>query len=73
MSKPQVIDDKFAHITLSLEDSIFDLEDIIENHDFSEKEKNDLITTKELAQSARDLIISVIASYNGKKPPPKHD
>lgn len=69
MSRPQEIDDKFAQIVLSLEEAIFELEEIINNHSLSEKEIEDLITTKELAQSARDLSISVIASANGKKLP----
>ena len=69
MSRPTEIDDKFAQVVLGLEEAIFELEDIIEKHPLKPKEKEDLLTTKELAQSARDLAISVIASSNGKKPP----
>jgi hypothetical protein len=67
--QPKDIDDKFAAIILSLEEAIFNLEDLLENHDFSEKEISDLITTKELAQSSRDMTIAIIASKNNKKVP----
>lgn len=70
MLKPHEVDDKLAEVILALEESIFELEEIIENFNFSEKEKEDLITAKELAQSSRDLTICVIASKNGKRPPP---
>ena len=72
MSRPNEIDDKFAKIILAIEESIFELEDLLDlNNSFSEKENEDLITAKELAQSARDLVVTVIASNCGKKPPPK--
>lgn len=71
MSKPQEIDDKLAHVILALEESIFELEELIDSFKFSSKEREDLIAAKELAQSGRDLTICVIASKNGKKPPPK--
>jgi len=67
--QPQDIDDKFAAIILSLEETIFNLEDLLENHDFSFSEKSDLMTTKELTQSSRDMMISIIASKNNKKVP----
>lgn len=73
MSKPQKIDDKFAQAVLALEEAIFEFEDLLENqeeHCLKNKDVEDLITSKELAESSRDLIICVIASVNGKKRPP---
>lgn len=67
---PQEIDDKFAHIVLALEEAIFEIDEIINNNIIdNKKSKEDLMTTKELAQSARDLTIAVIASVNGKDLP----
>lgn len=69
MTKPQEIDDKFAQSVLALEEAIFEIEDIIENHEFTDDQRYELITSKRMSESARDLIIGVIASINGKKLP----
>ena len=70
MTKPQAIDDKFAQAVLALEEAAFELEDILENHeDFTDDQKYDLLTSKKMAESARDFIIHVIASISGKKLP----
>lgn len=70
MSKPNETDNKFSHIIFGLEEAIFELEEILNGSNFSEKEKEDLITAKELAISSRDISMCVIASKNGKKQPP---
>lgn len=68
MSRPQETDDKFNRAILLLEESIFEYEDIMENDasKLSEEQKEDLIKSIELACSARDLTVSVIASIKGK-------
>lgn len=70
-NKRNLIHDKFATIIATLEESLFEMEEISENESVSETEKEDIITAKELTESARNLCLTVIASYTGKKPPPK--
>ncbi len=58
--------DKFAEAVLALEEAIFELEDLLQNHEFLPGDREDLKSAMELAISSRDLTTHVIASTSGK-------
>jgi hypothetical protein len=63
------IKDAFSAAILGIEEAIWELQDLEDNHceDFSELELSDLVSAKELSQSARDMLTDIMRRYTIRK------
>lgn len=63
------IKDSFSTSILGIEEAIWELQDLIENHkeEFSSSEYSDMVVVKELSQSARDMCAHIMKQYSIRK------